>query len=210
MCCVYALRLRQLFRFILAWIYSHSDCCNNSHFVYLYHGCSKASLNGTTGCPSNEKQFICSHNVFTVYTGRINRRTDISMSLLESYEVSEVLRCQVFCSTHGCLLSCHSAVFRWSRPRGPGLLPGGLQRGFHQGIKKKNKHSDISLTTPTAHPTSLPFSVLFLLLKKSACRKTFLKTQASLQRFMDPWKTRARKSPEDTPLLMWPRAPITQ
>lgn len=137
MCCVYALRLRQLFRFILAWIYSHSDCCNNSHFVYLYHGCSKASLNGTTGCPSNEKQFICSHNVFTVYTGRINRRTDISMSLLESYEVSEVLRCQVFCSTHGCLLSCHSAVFRWSRPRGPGLLPGGLQRGFHQGIKKK-------------------------------------------------------------------------
>lgn len=203
MCCVYALRLRQLFRFILAWIYSHSDCCNNSHFVYLYHGCSKASLNGTTGCPSNEKQFICSHNVFTVYTGRINRRTDISMSLLESYEVSEVLRCQVFCSTHGCLLSCHSAVFRWSRPRGPGLLPGGLQRGFHQGIKKQTNTQIFH----SRHP--LPTPRLFLSVSCSFL-KTFLKTQASLQRFMDPWKTRACKSPEDTPLLMWPRAPITQ
>lgn len=48
-----------------------------------------------------------------------------------------------------CFTVC--VVLRWSRPRGTGVLPGWLQRGFHQGEDCSNKSYAIAMATPCAH-----------------------------------------------------------
>ena len=78
-----------------------------------------------------------------------------------------------------------SCFFRWSRPRGTGVLPGWLQRGLHQGKVRSSKHPRARFLMSTNREFS---------------------SNTPLERFMDAGKMRAHASLEEPPLLMWPIA----